>query len=501
MAETGALDLPSLRAQLATALGTDLKFISDQTLTTNATCAARSVRWHFDSPAGRPLVAEWSESSVNFFQPTLFRRATVLDGAIITGKLDANRAEFQALQCQSLKVGDDLVMFEAHCGQEANFIHAQIVHDFYVPNSSFQSRFNATGMSVGGSLIIDGSRFGDQANFDVAAVGNDFKGQRVCFENPDALTEFRSLKVEGLMDFTRAQFAGPANFILAHIKGNFQAQDATFEDARSFQELKRLTGDTFTFNTDFGSMRVDGFAIFENVRFARSVSFRNARFGNLYFDGVRWPDARGLMTYTNDPKTNDLLRLEGMEFETIRDVTSSHFLHTKAQLVESQTNLLEMFASRSPYSFDIYAQLENYFRREGTPALADEIFIKAKERERVEARGLPRLANWFLGWTVGYGRQPWRAFGWSLGVIGVWGFLCQGCMVRKNPPGKNRPPSLGFALFYSLGTFLPIIDLGTEKELESRHDQQWFNYLIALEKILGYILVPLWTMALTGLIK
>jgi hypothetical protein len=497
------LDLNSVRAEMAAALGTNAEFVRQHLLTTNAVCALESVCWRFDNPANsasRPLLARrLRDSGVNFFQPTVFRSVAWLNGANIGGKLDAYEVEFQTLGGHSLKVGDDLLMCDTHFQDAASFIFAQSGHDFSLNGSTFKRSFDCSGMNVGGSLILDGARFADRANFDVVSVGTDFKGQYVRFENRDRLAEFRGLQVAGMVDFCRAQFKGPANFILAHIKGNFQAPGATFEDNHSFQQLQALTGSSFTFNTDFGSMQVDGFAIFENVLFARSVSFRNARFANLYLDGTRWPAAGILMTYTNDPKPNEMLRLEGMDFETIRDVASGHFLHTQAQLEESQTNLLAMLANRSPYSFDIYAKLESYFQREGAPDRADEVFINAKEREGHEATGLASLTNFFLDWTVGYGRQPWKAFVESLALILIWGALCHRCMIRKTP--HQRSPHLGLALFYSLNTFLPIIDLGASDLLEYRPGKEWFHYLIALEKILGYILVPLWTMALTGLIK
>ena len=505
MPNTGALDLDSVRAQLAPALGTDPEFVREQVLTTAASNSTVAIRWLFENPtnpSALPLVAKWVRGSpmVRFYQPAIFRKQVSLDRATIAGKLDAWEVDFRGeLYAHSLKVGDDSVMGYARFNGAANFIYAQIGHDFQLRNSTFQY-FDASGMTVGGSLIIDEARFRNIARFKEVTVGIAFRGQYVRFENRGAPADFSGLKVDGLVDFQRAQFAGPANFILAKIKGNFQAQGATFEDNHPFQKLQILTGDSFTFNTDFGSMAVDGFAIFENVIFARSVSFRNARFGNLYLDGTRWPAASILMTYTNDPGTNDLLRLEGMDFQTIRDVSSGHFLHTQAQLEESQKNLLTMFAQRSPYSFDIYAKLENYFQREGAPVLADQVYVNAKEREGKEATSYPaKLANAFLRWTVGYGRNPLLAFGESFVFILVWGLLCQRCMVKKTP--HRGAPGFGLALFFSLNTFLPIIDLGAGDLLEYRHGKEWFHYLIALEKILGYILVPLWTMALTGLIK
>jgi hypothetical protein len=393
-----------------------------------------------------------------------------------------------------------MVVSDSRFNDAAGFIYAEVTHDFWLRNCWFKRSFTALGMKSGGSVILEETRFGDSGDFDVMTVAIDLRGPFMRFENKEKMAKFQGLKVEGMVDFSQAQFAGPANFILAQIKGNFLATGTTFGDNHSFKQLQHLTSDSFTFNTDFGSMKVDGFAIFEDVLFARSVSFRNAHFANLYLDGTHWPTPALLLNYTNDPGTNDLLRLEGMDFDTIRDVTSGHFVHTHAQLEESETNLLDMFANRSPYSFDIYAKLESYFQREGAPVLADDVFINGKQRERQEVTGLPAKAlNLFLDLTVGYGRKPLLAFCESAVLILIWGLMSSHCMVKKSAPKKS--PGFGLALFFSLSTFLPIIELGAADLVELKRGKEWFHYLIALEKILGYILVPLWTMALTGLLK
>ena len=506
---TGSLELSAIRTALAVNLNTSPADIQDRVLTDQAASPTVSVRWWFDNPtdpAALPLVAKWARGSpLEFCQPTVFRQPVSLDRAVIAGKLDAPAVAFRKLWCHSLKVENVIWMADCACDDEADFTYSQIGRDFWLHNCLFKKSFKAVGMNVGGSLILEHARFGDKAEFDDVTVGHDFRAPFVRFENRNSLAEFRGLKVDGQVAFKRAQFAGPANFILSHIKGNFQAEDATFEDNHPFRELQAITADSFTFNVDFGSMQVDGFAIFEDALFTRSVSFRNARFGNLYLDGMHWPEARRLAGYTNDPAPNELLRLEGMDFDTIRDITTSgRFRHTPEQLKESQKNLLEMFARRSPYSFDIYAKLEKYFVREGAPDLADQVHITAKKREGKEAETtLARVGNWILQFTVGYGRMPWRTFGESLVIILIWGFFYYlgGCMVRKIPEKKDERPGFWLALLVSLGTFLPIIDLGTSKLLECKPDKEWFRYVIAAEKILGYILVPLWTMALTGLIK
>jgi len=246
-------------------------------------------------------------------------------------------------------------------------------------------------------------------------------------------------------------------------------------------------------------MTVDGFAIFESACFARSVSFRNGAYGNLYFDGVQWPDATYMRDfYTNEPFSTNLLRLEGINFRTIRDITSGAFFHSRQQLKESQTNLVNLLQNYTPYSFDIYAKLEAYFRGEGERSLANQVFISAKKREGAEAGPWGRFVNRFLRYTIMYGKWPWLAFGQSLVVVIMLSLLCETRMLRKD---THTPPSFPLAFLFSLGNCLPLVDLKTADLLEFKPDKERFRYLLAFAKILGYILVPLWAVAWAGLIK
>jgi hypothetical protein len=541
MGVNGSLDLNSVRTGLANVLQTNTAYILTNVLTGGAFSSPAFIRWTFDQTRATnaaPMVAVWEPANpeVQFYRHTVFRKKASFDRAVIGGKWDGGEVEFQQdLYARSLKVGDDLLMNQARLDGAANFTFAQIGHDFFASESLFGD-FDASGMITGGSLLIENARFRAKATFAQVSVGLHLKGAYARFEDRDSPADFSGLSINGFVDFQRAQFKGPASFILAHVKGDFQAPGATFEDHRDFRNLAALaisSGNNSTFNADFGGMAVDGFAIFENVLFARSASFRNAHFSNLYLDGTRWPEDSVLMGYTNEPTRTNLLRLEAMDFTTIRDVSGSQFLHTKAQLKESEANLVAMFGSLSPYSFDTYDKLEDFFQRQGAPGLADQVFIAAKQRERLESSPFHWLVNVLLEVTVGYGRKPWLAFCESLAVVVILGGMYFFCMEGKNPEEHGRrlfrrrwrlvlaayfswveperfPLSLAaavffrrlaLAIFFSLGMFLPIIDLGARDIFDIKSHKTWIRYLIAAEQILGFILVPLWTIALSGLIK
>ena len=419
-----------------------------------------------------------------------------LNGAVIGGKLDTPAAEFLGVvDCTGLKVGSDILMSNARFDSSPYFRHAQTGHDFDLTKSLFNADFDCSAMNVGGSLIINEARFGGKASFQQVLVGDAFLGSGSRFENEERMTDFSGLKVSGLADFSMAQFAGPVSFILAQIGGNLNCQGTRFEDAHNFEELSNITCNASTFNTDFGSMEVDGFAIFYNAYFGRSVSFRNARLENLYFDGVQWPETN----YTTNPSNSTLLRVESLDFQTIRDITGDRFDHTPQQLVESESNLVCMLRERSPYSFDVYSKLEDYFLREGEPGLADKVFIEAKRREGEEASGFgAKFVNKVLYLTVGYGRLPWLAFFESCGCVMILSVLCCFCMEDKK---HKQQPGIAISMLYSLDKFLPIIDLNTGDLLDFKKNREWFRYALAFGRILGYVLVPLWTISLAGLIK
>ena len=479
--------------------------ISDaEAITAAVTNLITYIRWTFidqSNPLAPPVTVVWDQgtSHVSLFQHTVIRGMLWVDQAVLGGTWDSSEVEFkQGLSAHSLNVGDSLLMCLAEVDGTANFTFAQIGHDFCI-NESRWPFFNGSGLKIGGSFLMDHARFGNGIVLPDVSVGMDFLAPFARFENPGAPVVFNGLKVTGQVDLQRAQFKGPADFILMSVGGNFQVPGASFEDARGFDDLRRTTGNSFTFNTDFGSMRVDGFAIFENVMFARSVSFRSARLASIYLDNTHWPKPALLAGYTNAPKSNEVLRLEGMDFQNIRDVASSRFEHSRVQLDESRTNLLAMFARRSPYSFDVYDKLQSYFLREGAPDLADDVYVSAKTREGREGTTGSRILNRVLRVTIGYGKNPTLAAVESVVAIGCYAVIYRFSLRRRDKPHEFL--TRGQALLISIETFVPLLELGAGDVLKDMSYGIGLRFAMAFEKLLGLILVPLWMAAVTGLIN
>ncbi len=173
----------------------------------------------------------------------------------------------------------------------------------------------------------------------------------------------------------------------------------------------------------------------------------------------------------------------------------------------------QMLAEHTPYTFDVYDSLERYFRQEGEPDIADQVFIEGKEQERKQALkrfSFPWCLSWFLDVTVGFGRHPWPAACGSAVFIIVGSILFGTFMKRKvhdaqtlHQPRRWRQRIMYGVdcCWYSLGLFLPVVDLKIHDLLEPEPAHRWILWYVYMHTIMGYVLVPIWVAALAGLIK
>jgi hypothetical protein len=238
-------------------------------------------------------------------------------------------------------------------------------------------------------------------------------------------------------------------------------------------------------------MRVGGEAAF-NAVFDGRVDLRYADFGRLDLSGFKWP---------NDSAD---LHVQGMSYKYV------------LALGENKTESLEpllKWADKSSYTADVYRKLEEFFARQGYRADADKAFIEGKLREREKyspgIRGVREYVlsgDWhrWLGSTilyllVGYGRRPWLA-----GIPCVV-LVALGCVLfspKKMEPQRQEDAHRVYSRFwYSLGVFLPFVDLQADKVWKPKADQTFLRNYMRVHALLGWILIPIVLAALTGLIK
>lgn len=297
----------------------------------------------------------------------------------------------------------------------------------------------------------------------------------VSFDNSTfkAVSGFVAMHVGDVASFNKAVFEGPARFAGAHMAGPFFANAAQFKD--------KETG------ADFYFMKVGHLASFIRAVFEGPMDFRYADFA--------WLD----LSSPSSPVVAAELHMQGMSYKYIRAAPKEP---------ESHTALLKL-ADQSTYTADVYTNLEEFFKRQGYRGDADRAFIAGKCRERKEyfhSGDCGRwLGSWMLDLLVGYGRHPERA-----GYIGL-GIIVLGCilfplkkMELQDPKELEKPKEKRRQynrLWYSLGLFLPVVDLKTSELWGPKPQYRFLRHYLRVHILLGWILVPLVLAALTGLIK
>jgi uncharacterized protein YjbI with pentapeptide repeats len=466
-------------------------------------------------------------------------------------------ADFSSLKVRGYAFFLGRAVFEG----PANFGSANIASTFALPEAKFQNKekqANFGGIKVEGYAFLNDAVFEGPVNFAMAEIATAFSASQAKFKNEEAEANFGSMKVGGYAFFDGAVFEGPVTFVLADIAGSFHVNEAKFhnkEREATFNSIK-IRSDAFFQNAtfegpvnlvsadiasnleahgakfqnkekiaNFGGMKVGGYAVFSDAVFQGPVNFVGASVagnfaaGNAKFKNKEKEAGFGAMklggyTFLNDavfegpvnfnyadfawldlsktvlPKVAAKFHMQGMNYKYIRAAPNEP---------ESHRALLDL-ANRSAYSADVYNHLEEFFLRQGYRDDADRAFIEGKRRERKEnLHGLSWVGSSLLDWLVGYGRRPWQA------GIPCAALIALGCVLfspkKMEPQKPDDTPRVYSRFWYSLGLFLPFVDLQADKVWKPKANQTFLRNYMRVHIILGWILVPLVLAALTGLIK
>jgi len=284
---------------------------------------------------------------------------------------------------------------------------------------------------------------------------------KASFNNEKETANFFRMKVGGDAIFNLTVFDGPVFFSEVSIANNFQV-GAKFNNQKN--------------EAYFYRMKVAGYTFFDGT-FQGPVDLSQANFGSLDVSHAAWPK----------------VRMQGMSYDYISAAQAEPDSHKKLLAVVNQ----------SAYSGDVYRRLEEFFARQGYRADADQAFIAGKHRERHEyfrSGDWPGwLGSWMLYLLVGYGRRPWQA------AIPCAILVALGCVLfspkKMEPRNPEETPRLYSRFWYSLGLFLPFVDLQADKIWKPKADQTFLRSYMRVHILLGWILIPIVLAALTGLIK
>jgi hypothetical protein len=331
-----------------------------------------------------------------------------------------------------------------------------------------------------GALGVWNSVFRGLADFTRMSIANDFNAERAVFVSTN---DFTGLKVSGNAVFEGALFTGRAEFVSCTIHGELIARAAKF-----FEDVM------------FEGMQVDGGAVFPQSLFKRSVSFKNAKLNRFELEEVNWPERANCVHF------------EGLSYSRIRA--------SREDLEHERTweTLSQRLSESEVLSPDVYEHLEDFFRREGKPTLANEVYIayKVQERKKIlwpnveialkqgdHVQTLVALWSWSVSfiwdWGTAYGKRPWQALVTSLIVVLIGCLMFpRGHMEPDNLENGSvgikydfhAPPYNRFA--YSLDLFIPVLHFHyDDRWVPTKEAPWWVHTWRYFQIIAGWVLVPL----------
>ena len=375
-----------------------------------------------------------------------------------------------AVNLRNTTVRYEVNLVECRFQAEADFSKSVFENSLSLTGSTFQGPVNFSAMKIGRAIMFDQTSFWGEVNASQMEVAGLLNARESHFNSRTGVVDFTSLKVTGDAFFTHATFAGPVTFQYAHFAENWRCEGSAFTNA--------------TVLANFEAVQVGATTSFADGTFAGYVSFKDARFGALGFSNVKWP-----VTDLDHP----WLWLNGMTYQRISAGSEKDSWNNLYALVQRS-------ARQSAYSADIYASLEDYYRRLGYPKQANMFFRAQKQREREEVlTGFAWAWSYFLDWFVGYGRSPQRAIFWSVAIISI------GCLVfrpKHMEPQKSEHSARKYSAFwYSVDVYLPIIKLHDAEIWKPKEEYALGHIWRRIHTVLGWALIPIALAAWTGMLS
>jgi len=468
-----------------------------------------------------------------YFNNAVFEGMVVFSYADIAGNFEARSAKLQNEEPGAFFWGMK-VRGEAHFNSAVfqgpvRFTRADIAGNFEANGVQFQNKQTSVdfySMKVGHDALFKKAVFDGPVTFGAADIANNFEAIDAQFNNKEKDANFSGMKVGGDAIFYSAVFEGPVRFNYADFTRLSLSSPFSPKVARQFH----MQGMSYKYIRAVPSPeRESNSSVVPHRAYPLSPASTGPHKIPLlsplyleppaYFTVVRQPrplpashKIPPLLLYQEPPAYFNMVPQRGPSPRPHKTAYINAVSQPEPES-ESREALLQL-ANESAYSADVYSSLEEFFLRQGYRADADKAFIAGKRRERQEWKPKPNesvwgyfrsgnwfqwLGSWMLDLLVGYGRHPWQA-GIPCAVLVALGcvLFSPNKMEPRNPEEARRVYS---RFWYSLGLFLPFVDLQADKVWKPKADQIFLRNYMRVHILLGWILVPLVLAALTGLIK
>ncbi len=361
----------------------------------------------------------------------------------------------------------------------------------YMPNFLGDRLRAQTGLKFDYIIIPNG-----QIDLRGAHINGDleFNGAKVCAPlsvlKPDTNPEKRKF-ISGVLPFN---FAVSLDNI--HVDGSIRfGPDAQIVDGiriagATIQNSLELYDCDFIARTHknlfiFERSRVGNLFVWRNVNQPNGgcASFAHSTVGPILDDEDSWPEE---------------INLNGFIYESFGEISPKE--------VDKRLHWINL-QPESYFSPQSYDQLIHAYRNMGLTLEGKKVSIQKQRdlRSSGQLNSLSKLWNIILDFTIGYGYGPWRVFVFIIITILLGeGIFYLGNYLGIIVPSSSNEKSIFPYFWYSLDTFLPIIDLSIEKKwqiLLSKSNGWFFQSYYLAHVLLGYFLTTLAVVSASGLIK
>jgi hypothetical protein len=397
------------------------------------------------------------------------------------------------------------------------FRNAQIDGSLILRNTRFQSAkgVECEQMSVSQDASLSNLKFAGVAHFERCVIGHQLEIEGCSFDATDNAADFSSVTIQDDFLVSSCKFSGGTSWDYIHARGLYFSHQTSFARGAGFTGLivdRSMSLETVEVSS---GVSVENSHILEDLNLTGLTIRSSSEKGNLASQDAAFRLSNTTLGHLKLASVSipGQLDLEQDNIGTL-DLTSynppysghnrSKIAHLTVDRFEADDSdnrhLLDLINS---FEFDpqVYLCLEKFYASLGDTELADRTFITRNDRfEDGQPKDLGWLGQTLVGILAGYGRDPKRSLIPCLIVVlaGWVAFADKNKMEVTEEKFKGRRYNVWYAFWYSLDVFAPIIDLEAAKVWSPIPGQTLRWLVFRLERILGWLLVPIAIAAFTG---
>ena len=364
--------------------------------------------------------------------------------------------------------------------------------DAVLRQAIFRREVDLRGLKVSGQFDLAGAAFHDGLLMGGVTIDGNVLACNAFFERAD----LRRLVVRKLFDLSNATVISEMVFDSAVIKGDLLVRRGNCEIDR----LLSHDADWGSFGNVFldyaevgGNLDLSG-AVFKclslaNAKVAEELTLEKPSLGLM----TEWPEeGTGCPGGTAESgRSRSNLELEGLRYSRIAG--SKQDGRSKTASSEAQY-FIDWIQKDSSFSLQPYVELASALRDAGKRQLANDVVFASREAERANSTGTHRAMLAVLRCIVGYG------VGYRALRIMIWygGLVLVGSVIFLLAVKSRRVAHLLDALLYSIDNSLPVVDLGTS--MCTIGERRWVRYVFFFHRLVGYLLIAVVALVLTGIL-